>query len=137
MGKTGVTTNTKLLEQAKQARLRAYAPYSNYLVGACLVDEHGNTHEGCNVENAAYPLSACAEANAIGAMILAGGTKIVIIAIAGGTDSLEACKPCGACRQQITEFADTKTTVVLLNDQGEITAFSCAELLPHAFSLDN
>lgn len=125
----------QLIEAAKKVRQRAHAPYSHYFVGAALVDENGDLHSGCNVENAAYPEGSCAEANAIGAMVAAGGKKISIIAAVGGTDALEFCTPCGGCRQSILEFSDANTRVILLNEDGEIQKYSIDELLPLAFRL--
>ncbi len=93
-------------------------------------------HVGCNVENGAYPLGACAEAGAIGAMIAAGGKRIARIAIVGGHKALEACSPCGGCRQRIAEFADGATRIVLEGPEGVVRAFSLAALLPASFTLD-
>jgi len=125
----------QLIETAKEARENAHAPYSNYFVGAAIVDEQGNVHRGCNVENAAYPEGNCAEANAIGAMIAAGGKKISVIAAVGGSDKLEFCTPCGGCRQSILEFSDENTRVILLNEDGQIQKYSIDDLLPLAFRL--
>ncbi len=125
----------QLIETAKDARENAHAPYSNYFVGAAIVDEQGNVHRGCNVENAAYPEGNCAEANAIGAMIAAGGKKISVIAAVGGSDKLEFCTPCGGCRQSILEFSDESTRVILLNEDGQIQKYSIDDLLPLAFRL--
>ncbi|MEC7362061.1 MAG: cytidine deaminase, partial [Pseudomonadota bacterium] len=82
---------------------RAYAPYSRFPVGAAIRDETGAVHIGANVENAAYPVGNCAEASAIAAMVMAGGTRIAEIAVAGGDGGM-LCTPCGACRQRIREF---------------------------------
>jgi cytidine deaminase len=125
----------QLIEAAKAARENAYAPHSNYFVGAAIIDENGDVHRGCNVENAAYPEGNCAEANAIGAMVAAGGKKISVIAAVGGSESLEFCTPCGGCRQRILEFSDGNTRVVLINAEGEIQEYSIDELLPLAFRL--
>jgi len=125
----------QLIEEAKEARDNAHAPYSNYFVGAAIVDDQGAVHVGCNVENAAYPEGNCAESNAIGAMIAAGGKKISVIAAVGGSDSLEFCTPCGGCRQSILEFSDEDTRIILIDEDGEIQKFSIDELLPHAFRL--
>ena len=102
---------------------------------AFFVDEKGDVHKGCNVENAAYPEGNCAEANAIGAMVAAGGKKISVIAAVGGSDTLEFCTPCGGCRQSILEFSDEKTRVILINEEGQIQKYSIEELLPLAFRL--
>ncbi len=125
----------QLIEAAKKARQNAYAPYSNYFVGAAIVDDRGGIYTGCNVENAAYPEGNCAEANAIGAMVTAGGKKISVIAAVGGGDALEFCTPCGGCRQSILEFSDENTRIILINEEGEIQKYSIDELLPLAFRL--
>ena len=125
----------QLIEVAKQARKNAHAPYSNYFVGAAIDDDNGDVHRGCNVENAAYPEGTCAEANAIGAMVAAGGKKISVIAAVGGSEALEFCTPCGGCRQSILEFSDDDTRVILINEDGQIQKYSIDELLPLAFRL--
>ena len=125
----------QLIEAAKKARQNAYAPYSNYFVGAAIVDDRGDVHTGCNVENAAYPEGNCAETNAIGAMIAAGGKRISVIAAVGGGDDLEFCTPCGGCRQSILEFSDENTRIILINEEGEIQKYRIDELLPLAFRL--
>lgn len=125
-----------LFEKAKAVRKHAHAPYSRYRVGAVLTDELGREHIGCNVENASFPLGACAEAGAISAMVAAGGTRIAMIAIVGGRDELEYCTPCGGCRQRIAEFADDNTRVLLLDENGGIAALTVPELLPASFSLE-
>ena len=124
----------QLIEAAKSVRPNAHAPYSGYLVGAALIDEQGNLHTGCNVENAAYPEGTCAEANAIGSMVAAGGKKIVAIAAVGGRDEIEACTPCGGCRQSILEFADASTRVILIGEENTIDSYTIDELLPAAFT---
>lgn len=124
-----------LIDAAKSVRANAYAPYSRYYVGAALIDEAGTIHTGCNVENAAFPQGACAEANAIGAMVAAGGKKIVAIAAVGGADELEACTPCGGCRQRIQEFADDDTKVILIGNDGSIDSHAIGDLLPATFRL--
>ncbi|MDH3645852.1 MAG: cytidine deaminase [Gammaproteobacteria bacterium] len=125
----------QLLTLAQQVRQRAHAPYSGFLVGAALVDDKGNIHVGCNVENAAYPEGSCAEPNAIGAMIASGGTRIVRILVVGGIGDLIACTPCGGCRQHISEFADDKTRIVSLDNDGELVEHTIEQLLPGSFSL--
>ncbi len=125
----------QLIEAAKNVRQNAYAPYSSYFVGAAIIDDRGDIHMGCNVENAAYPEGNCAEANAIGAMVAAGGKRISVIAAVGGRDDLEFCTPCGGCRQSILEFSDENTRIILINEEGEIQKYSVDELLPLAFRL--
>jgi cytidine deaminase len=124
-----------LIEAAKLVRARAHAPYSHYHVGAAVLDENGRVHSGCNVENAAYPEGICAETSAIAAMVAAGGTRIVAIAAVGGHDDLEACTPCGGCRQRIAEFADGNTRIIVLNDQGRPQSFTMEQILPASFRL--
>lgn len=125
----------RLIQAAKNVRQNAHAPYSNYRVGAALQDEIGRIHSGCNVENAAYPEGCCAEANAIGAMIAAGGRTIVAIAAVGGKDAIEACTPCGGCRQKIAEFADGNTRVILIDENEAIKIYGIDDLLPESFRL--
>ncbi len=125
----------QLIDAAKKVRPNAHAPYSGYLVGAALIDDTGALHTGCNVENAAFPEGTCAEANAIGSMVAAGGKRIVAIAAVGGSDEIEACTPCGGCRQSILEFADENTRIILIGDGKQIDSYSIDELLPAGFRL--
>ncbi len=124
-----------LLDRAKAVRDRAYAPYSGFLVGAAVLDNNGQVHVGSNVESAAYPQGSCAEQNAIGAMVAAGGTSIRRIVVVGGREDLVACPPCGGCRQRISEFADAAMRIVSLDDNGEMIEHTIDELLPLSFSL--
>ena len=126
----------QLIDVAKKVRPNAHAPYSGYLVGAALIDNTGTLHTGCNVENAAFPEGTCAEANAIGSMVAAGGKRIVAIAAVGGSDEIEACTPCGGCRQSILEFADENTRIILIGEGDRIDSYSIDELLPAAFRLN-
>lgn len=127
-----------LIEAATAVRQRAHAPYSNYYVGAAVLDEKGRTHTGCNVENAAYPEGICAETSAIAAMVAAGGRRIVAIAVVAGhkdRSAPEAGTPCGGCRQRIAEFADANTQIILLDDKGVPRSHTIADLLPGSFHL--
>ena len=128
--------NEDLINAAQEARTNAYCAYSNYRVGAAIVDDRGHLHVGCNVENAAYPLGSCAEAGAIGAMVQQGGKRIVKIAIAGGSSSIGPCTPCGGCRQRINEFADGDTVILAIDDSNEWQEYSISDLLPASFHLD-
>ena len=128
------TDLTTLREAAEAVREHAYARYSGFRVGAALVDENGQVHVGANAENAAYPLGSCAEGNAIGAMVSAGGRRIKTILVLGGRDEPEACTPCGGCRQRIAEFADQDTDIVVLGESGELVHFTLDSLLPASFS---
>ena len=129
-------SNDDLINAAREARRNAYNRYSNYSVGAAIVDNRGHLHVGCNVENAAYPLGSCAEASAIGAMVQQGGKRIVKIAVIGGSTEIGPCTPCGGCRQRIREFADDETLILAIDDSGEWQEFSIRELLPASFHLD-
>jgi len=124
-----------LIAAAINAMPLAYAPYSQFQVGAAIEDENGYIHTGVNVENAAYPVGSCAEAGAIAAMIGAGGRKITRIAIAGRGAFL--CTPCGGCRQRIREFAPADIDILICDEQGLRQRFTLAELLPHSFGPDN
>ena len=124
-----------LISAATDARRNAYARYSNYRVGAALVDDRGHLHVGCNVENAAYPLGNCAEAGAIAAMVQEGGKRIVKIAVIGGASDIGPCTPCGGCRQRISEFADNDTVILAIDDSGEWQRFTIEQLLPASFHL--
>ncbi|GGW87769.1 cytidine deaminase [Alteromonas halophila] len=123
---------TQLRQLALSAQRHAYAPYSGFAVGAALVTDKNNTYSGCNVENAAYPLGQCAEASAIGNMILHGDTHIRTIVIVSPNEDF--CYPCGGCRQKIAEFAGPDTQVVMVTQQGDIERTTIAALLPHSFS---
>mgnify|MGYP001811646300 FL=1 len=129
-------TDDELLDAARAVREKAYCPYSGFHVGAAILDDNGDLHVGCNVENAAYSNVSCAEAGAISAMIAAGGQRIVKIAIAGGDASkTRSCTPCGGCRQRIDEFADEDTRVIVKDDDGDWHSYTIAELLPSSFHL--
>ena len=128
--------NHDALAQAAMAAMpRAYAPYSQFQVGAAILDENGIIHTGVNVENAAYPQGACAEAGAIAAMVIAGGRQIKAIAVAGRGDVL--CTPCGGCRQRIREFATADTPVLVCGEDRVKAEFTLGDLLPHNFGPDN
>jgi len=124
-----------LVKAAGTARNNAYCRYSGYRVGAALVDDKGNMHVGCNVENSAFPEGTCAEANAIAAMIASGGKIIQSIVVIGGEDAVEDCTPCGGCRQKIAEFADNNTQIVLVGADNGLTNYTIDDLLPVSFSL--
>lgn len=128
----------RLIGEARAAMARAYAPYSNFAVGAAILGEGGGIHAGTNVENAAYPQGQCAESSAIGAMIMAGERRIREIAIMGGQpgDGL-LCTPCGGCRQRLREFAAPGMTIHVCGPEGLRRSFTLEELLPHSFGPDN
>lgn len=127
-------TDEELLAAAHTVREKAYCPYSDFHVGAAILDENGDVHLGCNVENAAYPQGSCAEAGAISAMIAAGGKRIAAIAIVGGSeDSTRACTPCGGCRQRIHEFSDKNTRIIVKDDDDSWHTYTMDDLLPSSF----
>lgn len=121
----------ELLTAALAAMKNAYAPYSNFLVGAAVLDADGKIHSGCNVENAAYPEGLCAEAAAIAAMVTAGKTKIQEICIV--SQSGKNVSPCGGCRQKINEFANPETPIFVCGPEGLQQKFLLKDLLPHSF----
>jgi len=124
-----------LIAAATDAMTNAYAPYSRFHVGSAVLAEDGHIYSGCNVENAAYPVSSCAEAGAISAMVIAGQSRIIAIAVAGrGT---ELCTPCGGCRQRIREFSIATTPILICNENGLRHSTTLAELLPLSFGPNN
>ena len=123
----------QLLDAARTVREMAYCPHSEFKVGAAIIDENGNVHVGCNVENASYPQGSCAESGAISAMVAAGGQRIATIAVAGGGENTRACPPCGGCRQRIHEFSDKNTRIIFKDNDDEWHTFSMDDLLPSSF----
>ncbi len=121
-----------LLRAATEVRLRAYAPYSRFKVGAAILSVEGRVHQGCNVENVAYPEGTCAEAGAIAAMIAAGDSRIAEIFVIA--DSPEPVPCCGGCRQKIAEFAAQDVRVTLCTTDGKQRVLTVAELLPGVFA---
>jgi cytidine deaminase len=124
-----------MLAAATAARQKAYAPYSKFLVGAAVLDEHGHIHAGCNVENAAYPQGVCAEASALSVMIMGGGRKAMAVLVVGVADS--PVTPCGGCRQKLREFAAPDVPVLIANPQGVLLSMTLDQLLPHSFGPDH
>ena len=121
-----------LLEKAYEGRKNAYAPYSKFKVGAAVLMENGKIYTGCNIENASYGATNCAERTAIFKAISEGNRKICAIAIVGADD--EYTYPCGICRQVIAEFADENTEIILGKKSLEYTVKTLAEILPGAFT---
>ncbi len=126
----------ELIDRAIEVRDNAYCVYSGFRVGAALLDDEGNVHVGCNVENASYPQGSCAETGAIAAMVASGNRKIVAIAVAGGSEKLTSCTPCGGCRQRIQEFADDDTRIIVIDDDDDWRTYTMDEFLPASFHLD-
>ena len=128
----------ELIDNAKQAAQKAYAPYSNFSVGAAIRTTAGNVYLGCNVENAAYPAGVCAEKSAISAAIMGDGPKMKISAIAvyavDGNGKVAVAAPCGQCRQNIHEFS--ATAQVYFPKANGYHSCTLDELLPFAFVLE-
>jgi cytidine deaminase len=124
-------SDADLFAAAEAVRKHAYAPYSNFHVGAAILADDGKVYAGCNVENAAYPIGNCAEASAIAAMIAGGGNRIVRIYTTGPGKA--PVTPCGGCRQRIREFADLDAVVISQGVDGEPLRQTVAQLLPHSF----
>jgi cytidine deaminase len=122
-----------LLQKAKEASKNAYAKYSKFHVGACVLCESGKTYLGCNVENASYGLTTCAERNAIAGAIVSGEKSIRAIAIY--SPDMENCLPCGACRQVIFEFQKDKEIEVVTQIKDGYKIYKINELLPEGFVL--
>ncbi len=123
----------KLLEMAKKARENAYAPYSNFKVGAAIITEDGKVFTGANVENASYGLSICAERVALFKAVSEGYRKFKAIAIVADTDG--PVSPCGACRQVLSEFGDMD--VIMANVKGDMKVMKLSELLPESFTSED
>ena len=125
----------KLFLEAKNVRENAHVPYSQFKVGAAFLTENDSIISGCNVENAAYPQSQCAEASAIGNLVSSGYTKIKEVVVIGSGDLL--CSPCGGCRQRLREFASLDTLIHMCSIDGHLKTSTLAELLPDSFGPEN
>ena len=123
-------TREELKATAMAMRKRAYCPYSHFAVGAALECRDGTVFTGCNIENAGYSPTICAERTAVAKAVSEGHTDFVRIAVAGGGDNF--CVPCGVCRQVLREFAP-ELEIICLNGAGEEKVFTLPELLPHSF----
>ena len=124
-----MTDEKDLIQSAITARQQAYAPYSKFKVGAAVETDDGRVFTGCNVENASYGLTICAERNALAAAINAGARKFTRMVITSGNGVM----PCGACRQVIWELCGN-IPILLVDDNGHTAATSSERLLPNAFS---
>ncbi len=125
----------ELQRQAEAAAHQAYAPYSRFYVGAAVLLESGEIVTGCNVENASYRLTCCAEQTAIARAVAQFGPGIRLRAVAVHNLAATACQPCGGCRQTIAEFAPAEARVFYPGQGGAVESCSVAELLPGAFKL--
>ena len=126
----------ELIEQAKKAMEKAYAPYSGFKVGAALLGKHGSGYTGCNIENAAYSPTLCAERVAFAKAVSEGKRDFVAIAVCGGKNGVISgpCTPCGVCRQVMAEFCGKDFKVYVASPEG-YEEFSLENLLPNSFSL--
>lgn len=131
----------ELVEMALEARKLAYAPYSKFMVGAALLGKNGVVYKGCNVENASYPATNCAERTAFFSAVSEGQKEFEAIAIVGGKEDaseLELCAPCGVCRQVMREFCSPETfEIILAKNASDYKVFTLAELLPMSFGPEN
>lgn len=134
-------TNQELMLEAKKAREHAYTPYSHFQVGAALLTKSGKVYHGCNIENAAYTPTNCAERTAFFKAIYEGEREFAKIAIVGGVEGTEAealCAPCGVCRQVMMEFCDPEEfQILLMNGKDNYLQFTLKELLPFGFGPEN
>ena len=127
----------QLLDAARDARNLSYSPYSRFAVGAALLCKDGKVFKGANVENSSYPLCMCAERNALYSAMMNGYKKEDFLALAIIADTDEACSPCGACRQVISELFPRDGKIYLANLKGACKETDIDELLPFAFSGDD
>lgn len=123
----------QMLSSARAAYKNAHAPYSNFRVGSTILTEQGNLYSGCNVENASYGMTICAERNAIFAAVAAEGSGMRIKAVAVATEKGGPCAPCGACRQVIFEFGPD--ALVMFKGQSGTEQMAITKLLPEGFRL--
>lgn len=125
-----------LIDEAKRARTHSYSPYSHFSVGAALLCDDGSVYTGCNIENASYSPTCCAERVAIFKAISEGKRDFKAVAVfgAGENGRVERCYPCGVCRQVLFEFGGEELDIVVCDSEG-ISAVKLGELLPNAFKL--
>lgn len=126
----------ELMKQAMEARKNSYSPYSQFKVGAALLCEDGTVYTGCNIENASYSPTNCAERTAFFKAVSEGQRKFKAIAIAGGKEKLEPCYPCGVCRQVMAEFCNLdEFQIVCMTLDDKLECLSLRDLLPRSFQL--
>ncbi len=134
--KIGEDLAVELAARALRARENAYVPYSKFAVGAALLSKSGKIYEGCNVENASFTPTNCAERTAVFKAVSEGERAFAAIAIAGGPiegGALELCPPCGVCRQVLREFCGLDLDVLLVSGDGSYKATTLEELFPYSF----
>lgn len=131
---------SKLIQEAIEIRNKAYAPYSNFLVGAALLSASGKIYTGCNIENASYTPSNCAERTAFFKAVSEGEKHFKAIAVVGAKrdDDLDFCPPCGVCRQVMMEFCNPKEfEIIVAKSVDEYKIFTLEEILPMGFGPNN
>jgi cytidine deaminase len=134
---TGVDDDTldAMLRLARETMPLAYVPYSRFRVGAVVLGGDGEARASVNIENASYPLSVCAERNAVAVTVTAGQQRVLAVAVA--TDAPRPTPPCGGCRQVLWEFGDADTVVIAEGADGVRARWRLGDLLPHAFGPDD
>ena len=134
-------TSENLIKEAKKAREKAYTPYSNFMVGAALLTKEGKIYHGCNIENAGYTPTICAERTAFFRAVYDGEREFDRIAVVGAPAGMEAdllTAPCGVCRQVMMEFCNPETFMIIMPDgKGGIIEILLKDLLPYGFGPDN
>lgn len=126
-----------LMKEAIEARVNAYVPYSNFRVGAALLTADGKIYRGCNIENASYSPTNCAERTAFFKAVSEGERNFAAIAVIGGENEAgDYCSPCGVCRQVMLEFCNPDFLVVLGNSPQDYKVYTLEELIPHSFRKD-
>lgn len=131
-------SDSELIKNATSMLKFSYSPYSNFCVGVALLSKNGKIYTGCNIENAAFGPSNCAERTAFFKAISEGQKEFVKIAIVGGKNAIlgDFCPPCGVCRQVMAEFCSKDFKIILANSKNEIKTFTLEELLPQSFNLE-
>ncbi len=129
-------TPEALLQAAKAARKNSYCPYSHFAVGAAILCDDGRMFDGCNIENAAFSPTICAERTAVAKAVSAGARRITAVAVSGGKvgEKGKFCTPCGVCRQVLAEFAAPDVPVYTHSKDGGVYATTLGDLLPLGFS---
>ena len=141
------TDYKELIRSAFQARRRAYTPYSRFQVGAALLAKNGTVYQGCNIENASYPATNCAERTAFYKAVSEGVREFQAIAIVGGSvlypktaeenQCTDLCSPCGICRQVMREFCKPDFKIILVKSEEEWKVYTLSQLLPEGFGPEN
>jgi len=126
-------THQQLAEKAIDAKSLAYAPYSNFHVGAALLTKDGEVYTGCNVESAAFSPTCCAERTALVKAVSSGKLNFAAIAVSGGTPDVDYCYPCGVCRQMLYEFGGDNLQVIVAKTANDYKVHLLSELLPYGF----